>query len=131
MSHVVISAFEDLAMGDLQVEGESVAIFDTPAQAEAYFTRRSGALAVAVHDARTSRPEASLITWVLLMELPLPVESVEEALEELELVIEETDDPDDPFGPLVMRYQGQRYTPDGERELPAGEALQSLEAWLS
>ncbi len=131
MSHVVISAFEDLAMGDLQVEGEAVALFATAAEAEAHFSHRGVALAIGVRDARASRPEASFITWILLLELPLPATSVEEALEQLELVIEETDEPEDPFGPLVLRYEGREYTPDGEKELRATEALQSLEDWLS
>ena len=131
MSHVVISAFEDLALGDLQVEGEAIALFGTLAEAEAHFIHRSAALVVAVRDARASRSEASFITWVLLLELPLPAASVEEALEQMELVIEETDDPENPFDPLVLRYEGREYTPDGEQDMRAEEALKSLEDWLS
>lgn len=131
MSHVVISAFEDLATGDLQAEGESIAIFDMHAQAEAHFTRRCETLSAAVRAASARQPAASFITWVLLLELPLPVENVEQALEDLEMVIEEADDPDEPFAGLVLRYEGHRHTPDDEQELPAAEALQTLEAWLS
>lgn len=131
MSQVVISAFEDLATGDLQAEGEAVTVFDAPAQAQAHFSKRCQTLAAAMREARASNPDAHFITWVLLLELPLPVDSVEQALEDLELVIEEADDPDEPFAGLVLDYQGHRHGPDCEEELPAIEALQTLEAWLS
>lgn len=131
MSHAVISAFEDLALGDLQAEGEAVALFATAAEAEAHFNHRSTALASAVREARRAAHESRFITWVLLLELPLPATNVDDVLEQLELVIEETDDPENPFGPLLLRYEGHQYTSDGEQKLRSTEALQSLEAWLS
>lgn len=131
MSHVVISAFEDLARGDLQAEGESVAVFPSESGARAHFSRRTAALAGAARSAREGSPDASLISWVLLLAMPLPVDTVEEALEDLEIVIEETDDPANPFGELVLDYEGHQHEPDGSTPLPLREALTTLEGWLS
>ncbi len=63
--------------------------------------------------------------------MPLEVTNVEEALEDLETVIEETESPDDPFGELVIAYQGKRYEPSNEIEYSQKEALLGLEGWLS
>ena len=63
--------------------------------------------------------------------MPLDVGSVEEALEDLELVIEETDAVDDPFGELVVAYEGARYDANGKADLPQAKALEELEAWLT
>jgi hypothetical protein len=131
MSYVVISSFENIASGDLQAEGEAITIFPSEAPARAHFANRSAALAAAVRNARASDADATFITWVMILHMPLEVGSVEEALEDLELVIEETDSVDDPFGELVVAYEGHRHEPAGDADYPQKEALQVLEAWLT
>ena len=66
-----------------------------------------------------------------MLRMPLDVASIEEALEDLELVIEETDSVDDPFGELIVAYQGHRHEPGGVADYAQKDALQALEAWLS
>ncbi|HEY6545179.1 MAG TPA: hypothetical protein VIZ64_09805 [Dokdonella sp.] len=131
MSHIVISSFENLATGDLQPEGESVAVFGDEAGAQAHFTRRAQALAEAVREARACDAQASFVTWLLLLRMPLDVDDVDQALEDLELVLEETGSVDDPFGEFVLRYEGHRHSPGGQTELPRKDALDALEAWLT
>ncbi|HEX7769030.1 MAG TPA: hypothetical protein VF422_03275 [Dokdonella sp.] len=131
MSYVVISSFEDVDTGDLQAEGESVAVFSAEAEAQAHFTRRAAKLADALREARTGDDRASFVTWLVLLRMPLEVADVEQALEDLELVIEETGDVDDPFGELVVRYEGWRHAPGGTAPLPQKDALEALEAWLT
>lgn len=131
MSYVVISSFENFDTGDLQAEGEAVAVFAAEAEAQAHFTRRATTLADAARDARGRDDAASFVTWVVLLRMPLAIEDVEQALEDLELVIEETGTVDDPFGELVMKYEGHRYSPTGTSDLPQKDALEALEAWLT
>ena len=131
MSHVVISSFENVATGNLQAQGEAVTVFPSETAARAHFDQRSNALAEAVAKARAEEADASFITWLLLLRMPLDVSSVEEALEDLELVIEETDAVDDPFGELVVAYEGARYDANGKADLPQARALEELEAWLT
>lgn len=131
MSHIVVSSFEDIASGDLQGQGESITLFPSEAAAREHYERRASALQTAVGAARANDASATFITWLAILRMPLDVSSVEEALEDLELVIEETDDVDDPFGELVVAYQGRRHAPTGESEHPRKEALQTLEAWLT
>lgn len=131
MSHVVISSFENVATGDLQAQGEAVAVFASEASARAHFEQRAAALAEAVGKARAADADASFITWLLLLRMPLDVSSVEEALEDLELVIEETESADDPFGELVVAYEGAQYDAGGKADFPRARALRELEAWLT
>lgn len=131
MNHIVISSFENVDSGDLQAQGESIALFADEASARAHFTIRASTLDVAARTARGADADANLITWVLLLRLPLDVSNAEEALEDLELVIEETEDADDPFGELVVDYAGRRHTPTGTNDHPQAAALRELEAWLT
>ena len=131
VSYVVISSFENVDTGDLQAEGEAVVVFAAEGEAQAHFTRRGATLADAVRDARARDDAASFVTWLVMLRMPLDVEDVEQALEDLELVIEETDAVDDPFGELVVRYEGHRHAPGGVAELPQKDALEALEAWLT
>lgn len=131
MSYVVISSFENIDTGDLQAEGEAVAVFAAEGPAQAHFTARVATLANAVRDARASDDAASFVTWLVMLRMPLDVEDVEQALEDLELVIEETESVDDPFGELVVRYEGHRHAPGGVVELAQKDALEALEAWLT
>lgn len=131
VSYVVISSFENVDTGDLQAEGEAVAVFAAQAQAQAHFTQRTATLADAVRDARARDDAASFVIWLVLLRMPLAVEDVEQALEDLELVIEETGAVDDPFGELVVKYEGHRHTPAGTSDLPQKDALEALEAWLT
>lgn len=131
MSHVVISSFENVETGDLQSEGEAIVVFATEAAARTHFASRSQAIKAAVDTARTSGPEATFITWLVLLKMPLEISNIDEALEDLELVIEETDSIDDPFGELVVAYEGFRFEPAGTVELAQSDALRELEAWLT
>ena len=131
MSHVVISSFENVETGDLQSQGESISVFESEALARAHFARRSSALAALAKDARAREPEATFITWLLILRMPLDVGGVDEALEDLELVLEETEATDDPFGEFVIAYEGFRHGTDGTAEHAQTEALRELEAWLT
>jgi hypothetical protein len=131
MSYVVISSFENVDTGDLQAEGEAVALFAAEAEAQAHFTRRAETLADAVRKALAGDDAARFVTWLVLLRMPLDVEDVDQVLEDLELVIEETESVDDPFGELVVRYEGHRHAPAGTSDLPQKEALEALEAWLT
>lgn len=131
MSHVVISSFENVDTGDLQSEGEAIAVFGSEASARAHFASRSLALKAAVGVARASDAQATFITWLVLLKMPLEISNVEEALEDLELVIEETGTVDDPFGELVVAYEGFRHEPEGTIDYAQVDALRGLEAWLT
>jgi len=131
MSYVVISSFENTDTGDLQSEGEAITIFPAEAAARAHFANRSATLAGAVRDARQGDADATFITWLAILHMPLDVANVEEALEDLELVLEETESVDDPFGELVIAYEGRSHAPGGATDHPQKEALQTLEAWLT
>ncbi|MBN8728452.1 MAG: hypothetical protein J0H15_12225 [Xanthomonadales bacterium] len=131
MSYVVISSFENTASGDLQAEGEAVTVWPNEAAARAHFDKRERELAAAANAAREVDSGASFVTWLLILGMPLEVGSVEEALEDLELVLEETEAVDDPFGELVLAYEGRAYAPDRVDEYPRKLALEALEAWLT
>ncbi|MFI4888465.1 MAG: hypothetical protein ACHP7B_06920 [Burkholderiales bacterium] len=131
MSYVVISSFENVDTGDLQSQGEAISVFPSEAPVRAHFASRSAALAAAVRGARESDAAATFITWLVILHMPLEVANVEEALEDLELVIEETESADDPLGELVIAYEGRRHEPAGAIDYPQKEALQALEAWLT
>lgn len=131
MNHVVISSFENVETGDMQSEGEAIALFDSEASARTHFARRSSLLDSAVNAALTESPDASFITWRLILRMPLDVNDVDEALEDLELVLEETEEVDDPFGELVVAYEGFKHDAEGKTEYPQAAALKGLEAWLT
>lgn len=131
MSYVVISSFENIDTGDLQAEGEAIAVFSAEAPARAHYANRSATLTSAASNACAGDTAATFITWIAMLQMPLEVANVEEALEDLEMVIEETESTDDPFGELVVAYDGHLHGPDGTTEYPRAEALKGLEAWLS
>ena len=131
MSYVVISSFENVETGDLQAQGESIAVFSDEAPARAHFSARSSTLDAAASNARARDAEATFIAWIVLLRMPLEVANAEDALEDLELVIEETESIDDPFGELVVAYAGQRHAPGGTNEHAQKDALRELEAWLT
>lgn len=131
MSYIVISSFENVDIGDLQGQGEAVAVFASEAAARAHVASRSSALEAAVREARAADADVTLIHWVVLLHMPLDIADVEEALEDLELVIEETGTVDDPFGELVVAYEGRRHSPDATTDHPQQDALRELEAWLT
>jgi hypothetical protein len=131
MSYVVISSFENVDIGDLQAQGESIAVFATEASARAHYANRSTALAAGVSSARASDPGATFISWVLLLKMPLEVHGVDSALEDLELILEESDSVDDPFGEFVVAYEGSQHEPASTADYPLAEALRGLEAWLT
>ncbi|MEO7200354.1 MAG: hypothetical protein ABIY56_09090 [Dokdonella sp.] len=131
MSYVVISSFENVDTGDLQAQGEAVTVLGNESHAREYFGKRAAALEQAVGAARAEDAEATFIRWLLLLRMPLDVADVEAALEDLEIVIEETYHPEDPFGELVIDYAGSRHSPAGVTEHLQKDALLELEAWLT
>lgn len=131
MSYVVISSFENVDTGDLQAQGEAIAVFAAEPAARAHFASRTSALAAAVRIARKSDDAAIFITWAVILHMPLDVTDVEEALEDLELVVEETESVDDPFGELVIAYEGHLHEPAGDVDYAQKQALQKLEGWLT
>lgn len=131
MNHVVISSFENIETGDMQSEGESIALFDSEVSARAHFSRRSSLIESAITAARSETPDASFITWLLILRMPLEINDIDEALEDLELVLEETEEVDDPFGELVVAYAGSEHNAGGSVDYPQAAALKVLEAWLT
>jgi hypothetical protein len=131
LSYLVISSFENIETGDLQAQGEAIAVFAAEASARAHLADRLRVLEQAVTTARAADADATFIVWVLIFQMPLDVDNVDEALEDLELVIEETETPEDPFGELVVAYQGTKSAAGGETPYPQKDALEGLEAWLT
>ncbi|MEZ5463572.1 hypothetical protein [Dokdonella sp.] len=131
MNHIVISSFENVETGDMQSQGESIRLFDSEASARDHFERRSALLESAVAKSLVDDPDAGFISWLLLLRMPLDVSDIDEALEDLELVLEETEEVEDPFGELVVAYEGFQQDSDGRREYPQATALKGLEAWLT
>ena len=131
MSYVVISSFENVDTGDLQAQGEAIAVFASEPLARAHFANRSSALDAAMRGAREGDDAATFITWIVMLHMPLDVSDVEEALEDLELIVEETESVDDPFGELVVAYEGRLHEPAGDVDYAQKKALQKLEGWLT
>lgn len=131
MNHVVISSFENVETGDMQSEGESIVLFDSEASARAHFSHRSALLDSAISAARKETSQAEFITWLLILRMPLDVDTIDDALEDLELVLEETEEVDDPFGEFVVEYEGFRHRAEGKIEFAQASALKVLEAWLT
>ena len=131
MSYVVISSFENTNTGDMQAQGEAITVFASEAPARTHFAQRAATLAAALRGARENDASATFIMWIVILKMPLDVANAEEALEDLEMVIEETESIDDPFGELVIAYEGQRHAPAGAAEYPQKDALEGLEAWLT
>lgn len=131
MSHLVISSFENIDTGDLQAQGEAITVFASEASARTHMAERLRVLEERVAIARAADADATFITWVVIFRMPLDVDNVDEALEDLELVIEETDTPDDPFGELVIDYQGTKYASGAAVAYLQKDALEGLEAWLT
>lgn len=131
MSYVVISSFENVETGDLQAQGEAIAVFNSEAPGHAHFAARSAVIEAAVLAARATDATAVFVTWVVMLRMPLEVADVEEALEDLELVMQETASPDDPFGELIVAYAGRRHAPGAVTEHSQTNAMQQLEVWLT
>lgn len=131
MSHVVISSFENTDTGDLQAQGEAITVFASEPQARTHMVNRLRVLEQSIETARSHDADTTFIAWVLIFQMPLDVADVDEALEDLELVIEETDTPDDPFGELVIAYQGTKHAGGVSIPYPQKDALEGLEAWLT
>lgn len=131
MNHVVISSFENVETGDMQLQGEAINLFDSEESARAHFVQRSSLLDASVKVAQSVDPDANFITWLLILRMPLDVNDLDEALEDLELVLEETEEIDDPFGELVVAYAGFQHGAEGRIEYPQIAALKGLEAWLT
>ncbi len=131
MNHVVISSFENVETGDMQSAGESITLFKSEASARDHFAMRSKSLDSAVTAASTQSPDTTFISWLLILRMPLDVDNIDEALEDLELVLEETEEVDDPFGEFLVAYEGFQHEAGAKTEYPQASALKELEAWLT
>ncbi len=130
MSFVVVSSHESIEGKDLQQPGESIAVYAAESPARERYQSRVDALARTGSDA-PSADSAGAITWVVLLKLPIPAEDIDEALETLEIIIEETDDIAGELGDLVVAYHGRHYAPSGASDYPRERAIENLHAWLS
>lgn len=128
MTFVVVSSHEDANGKDLQQPGDSVAVFTAQGPAQARYAVRLAAIEA---QARGETQAAGSTGWVALLRLPIPAADVDEALETLEIVIEETDDVEGELGDLILDYHGTVYAPTGDRPFARERAIDNLQAWLS
>ncbi|ANB17303.1 hypothetical protein [Dokdonella koreensis] len=131
MTFVVVSSHEHATGKDLQQPGESVAVFAAKAPAQQRYAERLAAIAAAAQTLRAEDGEAGSTGWAVLLELPVPAVDVDEALETLEIIIEETDDVAGELGDLVLDYSGTVYAAGGDRPLAREQAIDNLQAWLT
>jgi hypothetical protein len=134
MGFIVVSSFENTATGDLQAQGESIAVFADETRTRTHFAHRSAALEAAARRARAADADATFIVWILALELPLDIDDVDQALEDLETVIEDAADEeeeDDVLAALAIAYSGTVHAPAGESAYAQRDALDGLRAWLS
>ncbi len=132
MTFVVVSSHESVNGKDLQQPGDSVSVHASPGVARERYASRVQALAEAARglDAPTQGREAGSIAWVALLKLPVPAEDIDEALETLEIIIEETDDVAGELDDLIIEYSGIVHADTGDQPYPRERALDNLEAWL-
>ncbi len=133
MSFVVVSSHESVAGKDLQQPGESVAVHASADAARQRYASRLHDLTIAARARATASAdaEAGSIAWVVLLQLPVPADDVDEALETLEILIEETDDVVGELDDLVVDYSGTVYSATGESAYARERAIDNLHAWLS
>lgn len=129
MSFVVISSHEDAHGKDLQQPGDSVAVTSSQVEARERYATRVARLAEA---GRASGAEGAggSTAWVVLMQLPVPAADIDEALETLEIVIEETDDIAGELGDMILAYEGTVYANASETPYARERAIDNLHAWL-
>ncbi|MFC4729736.1 hypothetical protein [Coralloluteibacterium thermophilus] len=134
MSYIVVSSYERVDTGGLQKEGEAVALFSREEAAIEHHARRMAALERAARSAREGAEGQALpdhIVWAAVIEMPLEVDSVDQALEDLETIIEEAEDVEADFGTFIIDYAGTRFTAAGETPYSRKDAIESLLAWLT
>ena len=129
MSFVVISSHEDAQGKDLQQPGDSVAVYSSQVDARERYASRVARLAEASRTAATDS-SATSTAWVALLQLPVPAADIDEALETLEIVIEETDDIAGELGDMILAYEGTVYAGPSETGYPRERAIDDLHAWL-
>lgn len=128
MSFVVISSHEDAQGKDLQQPGESVSVTSSQAEARERYAVR---LVRVTEAARALASDgAGCTAWVALLQLPVPAADVDEALETLEIVIEETDDIEGELGDMILAYEGTVYAGTTQSVYPRERAIDDLHAWL-
>jgi hypothetical protein len=136
MTFVVVSSYENVKAGDLQEPGESVAVFPTEALARERYSGRwnilDGAARAKLLDSTAAKTEeSSLVVWVALLKLPIPADDIDEALETIEIIIEEAENIEEELDALIVDYNGTVYASNGETPYPRKEAIDNLQAWLS
>lgn len=136
MSFVVVSSYEVVNAGDLQQPGQSVAVFPNEAIARERYVARLDVLSAAARDRKSEAgvaqaADASLVVWAALLELPVQAEDIDEALETIEMIIEEAEDIEEELDYLMIDYTGTVHAPEGESPYPRKNAIDNLHAWLS
>ena len=130
MSFVVVSSHESVAGKDLQQPGESVAVHASASAARERYLNRLQDLTIAAR-ARAPEADAGSIVWVAILKLPVAADDIDEALETLEIIIEETDDVPAELDDLIVDYSGTVYSAEGESAYARERAVDNLHAWLS
>ncbi len=115
----------------MQSQGDATISLDSETSPRAHFARRSSLLDSAVKAAQPENSAASFITWLMILCMPLDVSDLHEALEVVELVLEETEEVEDPFGELALAYEGFQHGAEAKTEYPQAAALKGVEAWLT
>lgn len=136
MNFVVVSSYENVNAGDLQEPGRSVALLPNAGAARDHYESRLKVLSTAAQGKRSEAgveqgDEASLVVWVAVLELPVPAEDLDEALETIEMIIEEAEDIEEELDFLMVAYSGTTYSPAGEQAYERKQAIDNLQAWLS
>jgi len=131
MSFVVVSSHESIHGKDLQQPGDSVAVFSSQALAGERYAARCASLDAAARAMRDGADDGGSIIWIVLLKLPVPAEDIDEALETLEIIVEETDDIAGELDDLVISYTGTVYAASGETDYARERAIDNLHAWLS
>jgi len=128
VSFVVISSHEDAQGKDLQQPGDSVSVTSSQAEARERYAARLARLTEAAH--ALAGDGAGCTAWVALVHLPVPAGDIDEALETLEIVIEETDDVEGELGDMILAYEGTVYAGTTQSAYPRERAIDDLHAWL-
>jgi hypothetical protein len=129
MSFVVISSHEDAHGKDLQQPGDSVTVTSSQVEARERYATRLARLTDAAR-ALGGDSEGGSTAWVALLQLPVPAADVDEALETLEIVIEETDDIAGELGDMILAYEGTVFANATESPFARERAIDNLHAWL-
>jgi hypothetical protein len=136
MNFVVVSSYENTNGGDLQEQGRSVSLQPNPGAAREHYESRLKTLYAAAQRRETEGGAAldsstNLVVWVAVLELPVDAEDLDEALETIEMIIEEAEDVEEELDFLMVAYDGTLFSADGQSSYERKFAIDNLQAWLS